>query len=627
MRDSVWNSKNIFFMILLISFMADGAEARMYMKVTSPNGGETWTHASGYNIKWDKPFICTSNVKLYLYRSEALVRTISESTSNDGEYYWIVGHDLGSGNDYKIKAQCSNYFYTTKDYSDDFSIASDISVSSISVIPGVVGSDGTSQVTVRVTTSDEFYNKWPLSGAYVSFFVDAGTISNGYTDENGYLRTTYYAPTVTKKTYSKIKADISKDGYGQASQYRDIYVIPKLQVSVSEYPDPVGSGGTSQVTVKVTSGGLAVNGSLVNLEISGGTLDIYNGYTDLYGYLRTKYYAPIVITPTYYTILATASKRPYIDYIDGKISDYIIVGTTDPSEQQITTNAANQEDPAISGNRIVWEDRRNGNADIYMYDLSTNIENRITTNSSQQVSPAIDGNRIVWRDYRNGVGSDIYMYDLSTNKEKRITTNTAYQSDPAISGNGIVWSDKRNGNMDIYMYDLSTNTERRITTNTANQYSPSISGIRIVWFDDRNGNYNWDIYMYDLSTNTERRITTNTSNQYSPAIDGNRIVWEDNRNGNRDIYMYDLSTNTERQITTNTAYQYSPSISGTRIAWYDFRNGYADIYMYDLSTNTESRITTSKAFRGYPAISGNRIVWEDGRNGNMDIFMYSDCAP
>jgi beta propeller repeat protein len=33
-----------------------------------------------------------------------------------------------------------------------------------------------------------------------------------------------------------------------------------------------------------------------------------------------------------------------------------------PQEKQITTNTANQINPAISGNRIVWQDYRNGNS-------------------------------------------------------------------------------------------------------------------------------------------------------------------------------------------------------------------------------------------------------------------------
>jgi len=71
------------------------------------------------------------------------------------------------------------------------------------------------------------------------------------------------------------------------------------------------------------------------------------------------------------------------------------------TETQITTNASDQYSPVIYGNKIVWQDYRNGNWDIYIYDLSTKKETQITTNTSDQYSPAIYGDRIVWVDYRD----------------------------------------------------------------------------------------------------------------------------------------------------------------------------------------------------------------------------------
>ena len=156
---------------------------------------------------------------------------------------------------------------------------------------------------------------------------------------------------------------------------------------------------------------------------------------------------------------------------------------------QITTSGS-ASNPHICVDRIVYEDRRNGKSDIYMYDLSTKQETQISTSGTAN-APAIYDDRIVWNDNRNGdeynMNWNLYMYDLSTQQEIQITTSES-ASDPHIYGNRIVWVD---GN-DIYMYDLSNSKETQITT-SGSAYSPDIYGDRIVWVD---GN---DIYIGTVS--------------------------------------------------------------------------------------------------------------------------------
>ncbi|AKB80696.1 cell surface protein [Methanosarcina barkeri 3] len=177
-------------------------------------------------------------------------------------------------------------------------------------------------------------------------------------------------------------------------------------------------------------------------------------------------------------------------------------------------------DLTIYDNKIVWVGYGNGTiidknknsigrSDIYMYDLSTSKETRITT-SGLASTPAIYGDRIVWQDKRNldvltgGIG-DIYMYNLSTEKESRISYSgqSSSGSSPAIYGDRIVWQDRRNGKEDIYMYNLSSQKESQITT-SGSAHSPDIYGDRIVYRDNRQrlppgDGYFSDIYMYDLT--------------------------------------------------------------------------------------------------------------------------------
>lgn len=317
------------------------------------------------------------------------------------------------------------------------------------------------------------------------------------------------------------------------------------------------------------------------------------------------------------------------------------------TKTQITTHKS-AGNPAIYGNTIVWQDNRNGNWDIYIFDITTKKETH-TTNKSSQINPAIYANSAVWEDYRNG-NADIYLQDISTNKQTRITTNKSDQYTPAIYGDKIVWADGRNGGkldeygnpvgnengnigkLDIFMYDLTTHKETQITT-SGTAYKPDIFGSRIVWQDYRNEDS--DIFMYDLDTHKETQIST-SGVAVNPAIYGNRIVWQDTRAGYlfSGIYIYDLSTHKETQIPAEFAHK--PDIYGDRIVYEDNRydmTGNTDIYVYDLSTNNETMITfedlevlENNPYQEDPAIYGDRIVYTNWSTQG-DIYMAALSYP
>jgi beta propeller repeat protein len=89
-----------------------------------------------------------------------------------------------------------------------------------------------------------------------------------------------------------------------------------------------------------------------------------------------------------------------------------------------------------------------------MYDLATATETPICTNSAAQYYPDIWGDRIVWQDERAG-NWDIYMYELATGTESVVCGATGNQTLPAIDGDRVVWQDDRNGSSDIYMNSLA----------------------------------------------------------------------------------------------------------------------------------------------------------------------------
>jgi beta propeller repeat protein len=211
--------------------------------------------------------------------------------------------------------------------------------------------------------------------------------------------------------------------------------------------------------------------------------------------------------------------------------------------------------PSIYKDKVVWEDYRNGYAQIYMYDLASGAEtfiSEIDNNPGQNnnaTNPDIYENKIVWQGMSADTWWDIYLYDLGpdgikdTNDDrglKQITNASGTQGQPKIYNNIIVWMDNRNNNdpnnWDIYMYDLLTKKETQITTDPKFQGNPDIYGDIIAWNDSRNGCCN--IYAWDIKRQQEIRITQHISNQQHVSVYKNRIVWSDYGDGG--IYFTEI---------------------------------------------------------------------------------------
>jgi len=141
------------------------------------------------------------------------------------------------------------------------------------------------------------------------------------------------------------------------------------------------------------------------------------------------------------------------------------------TEKRLTNNTANSKFPSIAATGsivyVVWGDERDGNEEIYYIQSSDggiiwNTETRLTNNLLESNYPSIAVSdtkvHIVWQNRRDG-NNEIY-YKRSTNlglnweTDIRLTNNSAHSVlvSTAITGStvNIIWTDYRNGNECIY---------------------------------------------------------------------------------------------------------------------------------------------------------------------------------
>ncbi|MHC4517824.1 MAG: putative Ig domain-containing protein [Planctomycetota bacterium] len=312
----------------------------------------------------------------------------------------------------------------------------------------------------------------------------------------------------------------------------------------------------------------------------------------------------------------------------------------------VVTGAADQCNPrlAVSGDGqiyVVWQDNQRGNWDIF---LSTSSDGttwsrpvQLTDSDGHEIHPAIalDSQSpyrvyVVWQDDRNG-NADIYTA-YSTNvfadgTVARATTDAADQIDPdiAVDGSGmacLVWADLRNGQADIYGATLvdSISANVPIVTTASAQGSPAIaadastSALHLVWVDDAAGNA--DIYYatsdgLPASPLTGATIIDDTSgaDQLAPTIvclnDANVFAcWQDMRSSDTDLFITELGSGAAKTNVligddgTNTG-QSEPALGidgygHPYIVWTDTRDAQTEIY-YAATTFVSPTPLDSKA--------------------------------
>ena len=166
------------------------------LEVISPNGGETWKKGSVVSIKWEKGSI-GGNVRVYLYKSGKRYKTITASTTNDGERSWTVPNTLATGSSYKVRVQSKGSATKRDDSDKNFTISGGssktptVSLSCNSASASESGgkiactlelsSSTTKKVTIKTSYSGTATAGTDYSGNRTTHTISAGKTSTSWT--------------------------------------------------------------------------------------------------------------------------------------------------------------------------------------------------------------------------------------------------------------------------------------------------------------------------------------------------------------------------------------------------------------------------------------------------------------
>jgi beta propeller repeat protein len=306
-------------------------------------------------------------------------------------------------------------------------------------------------------------------------------------------------------------------------------------------------------------------------------------------------------------------------------------GAISGSETRITRDPADQYNPHISGNIIVYTDERGLDLNIWYYNLATGTEQPVTTEPGDQQLNDVSGGIIA---YDDDYLSDVFVYDTATGTTTSITNHqgsNVVAHNPAIGGTLVAWEDSRDfstSNYDLYAKDLATGEERLVSNLPGYDRDPAIAGGIIVYMSCSSGDC--DIYAYDWAHKTTTQIT-NTSGviERDPDTNGRAVVYSRTREDNYlyDIYYYDLITKEEKRLLL-PGDQINPHISGDYVSFEDIVGGCFRVRLWHVPTNTVFDLNVSAAsYQYFNDIDGNRIVYTDDRNGQLDIYLFAFNSP
>ena len=378
----------------------------------------------------------------------------------------------------------------------------------------------------------------------------------------------------------------------------------------------------------------------------------------------------------------------------------------------VCVEANDQTDPRLvsdgaGGAILVWEDARTStNFDVYVQRVDTDGNPLWTTDGvvicaldlNQQnpaiVSDASGGAIVVWQDNRNGladifaqrvdaVGDTLWMADGVA-----VCTVARAQINPVAVADGLggviaTWVDRRADLGDIYAQRLDASGTALWKTDgvalcaaTADQTVPvlvsDISGGAIVaWADNRKGDRDiyaqrvrddgapqWDVDGVALCAepddqNNPTIVSDFGATAFSGVVGGAIVAWEDKRNGfDYNIYAAHVNSVGDRAWTpdgvalcTAPLNQVKPAAakdadSGAIVAWEDHRpNFHADVYARRVDMDGSPQwaangilVCGAAGDQLDPAAAlgdaGSAIVvWEDLRTGSYDVYAQRALGP
>lgn len=204
------------------------------------------------------------------------------------------------------------------------------------------------------------------------------------------------------------------------------------------------------------------------------------------------------------------------------------------------------------GNKLLYSLERQRRWDIYLLDLKAAMEKKVFSSpGTNMAGDFISNNEIIFSSTRDG-NPDIFLYNIPEARLKKLSLSRGIEVSPAISpdGKSIAFVSNRDGSPQLFIMDIQGYNIRRLTFQGSYNTSPSWSpkGDRIAFSGRVNGRN--QIFIINPDGSNPIQLTHGGNNEdpcFSP--DGRFIVFTSDRDGEKAIYIMRSDGEAQRRIT------------------------------------------------------------------------------
>jgi Tol biopolymer transport system component len=209
----------------------------------------------------------------------------------------------------------------------------------------------------------------------------------------------------------------------------------------------------------------------------------------------------------------------------------IYLTSLDGSDVRRVVTGGMNTDPVFSpdGQSIAFVSDRDGDEELYVYDIPRDELHKLTDNLAQDFAPDFspDGKELVFvSNMDDPYKWEIYVVNINSGRIGRLTDNKYWDGFPKYTANGqsIVFSSKRDKSEDIYVMRRDGGGVELLFASNADDNDPTIVGRNLFFKSQKDGE--WEIYRYNITNRQLVRLTNNEWADWNPRVsrDGAKLI-------------------------------------------------------------------------------------------------------